>query len=123
MKNHRESTGDHVCPTCGFISISPHALKSHIRKVHTKQRIHKCTICENKAFKTPQSLKEHMATHNPGQYLYNCEVCGKQSNSQSSMYAHRKKIHPEIWAAYLQPKYIKPQAEPLPSHILNTDAV
>lgn len=62
-----------TCHLCGLTLANTNALKSHIRRTHHKEKLHKCTICTYSCF-TPQKLKLHMDAH-LGIKNYKCDIC------------------------------------------------
>lgn len=71
------------------------ALTKH-KKIHlegSKDRF-KCIVC-GKGFRDRTKLKEHSYIHSGITDAYVCQFCGKAFRFGSSMYAHRKKAHPD----------------------------
>lgn len=108
--------GPQKCTICGRISTNMKALSKH-KKIHlegSKERF-KCIVC-GKGFRDRTKLKvrikinidsftlaqivsffysqEHSYIHTGVTDAYVCQFCGKAFRFGSSMYAHRKKAHP-----------------------------
>ncbi|XP_075167037.1 zinc finger protein 711-like [Haematobia irritans] len=94
---------DYPCNLCPKISPTLTALKKHIRDKHTSGYDFKCSFCE-KAYKRADALKEHEALHT-GAIIHRCPYCPKTSNSASTMYNHRKHIHPIEYERDRREKY------------------
>lgn len=58
---HLNNLEKHQCSLCEHVSTSANALRTHFRRNHIAQKIHKCDLCE-KAFKTRIQLKVSVLT-------------------------------------------------------------
>ena len=69
-------------------------LKVHIRTVHLKLRLHKCTICD-KSYKEKVTLTKHeYAVHGDGNSKpYNCNVCDSRFAFNNKLTRHMKNVH------------------------------
>lgn len=91
----RHVQGPQPCSICGHVSPNRKALSRH-KKVHMadfKERF-KCIVCD-KGFRDNTKLKEHSYTHTGVSDAYSCIHCGKTFRFGSTMYKHRKQVHPE----------------------------
>lgn len=109
---------DLKCPHCSNVHPNMHALKTHILRMHTKDKSKlTCEICQ-KVLSRETHLKvilivmqvrllnnsclffgnfqEHMATHTKTA-LYKCQFCSKEFYSNSNMYKHLRVKHQEQW--------------------------
>ena len=62
-----------VCQYCNFKSLRKGAVKQHIKRVHFKSKIYKCSMCPYAAVGSDQ-LKFHTRVH-LGIHPFNCELC------------------------------------------------
>ncbi|GLV39859.1 matotopetli [Carabus blaptoides fortunei] len=65
-------------------------LKDHIRKVHTRERPFKCSVCE-KSFLTGSVYYQHRLIHTNDR-RYGCEICNKRFFRADALNNHRR-IH------------------------------
>ena len=82
---------------CGKIFAWPCKLKRHIQthSVDTKSKEFTCPNC-NKSFTRESSLKAHRAKiHGPG-HMLKCNVCDRRFSSQVVWESHMKKQHPIV---------------------------
>ncbi|XP_044258365.1 zinc finger protein 502-like isoform X2 [Tribolium madens] len=103
-----------VCEVCSKIFKSNRNLNDHIRRVHSKEKKHKCTYCDKKfvdrymltvhvrchtgvrpyachlcekAFIRSDGLKEHLATHGE-RVWFKCDKCGRKFASKKGVTRH-----------------------------------
>ena len=59
------------------------------KRIHFKEKIFQCKICEKKKFRLNQALKRHMKTHD-GKNPYKCQTCGKCFKNNKGLQRHEK---------------------------------
>lgn len=79
------------CDQCSLKFRSDAQRQIHVRRDHTKERKHLCTICP-KAFFKKSDLKTHERIHTNAR-PYDCDQCSKSFNHVSAYHRHRKKLH------------------------------
>lgn len=92
---HNEEDTRIECDVCHQVYPNRKCLMTHKQRVHIEEKF-ACDLCERK-FKRRINLVEHRAAKHTGQTLYSCEDCSMVTNSNATLYAHRKKKHPEKW--------------------------
>ncbi|EDS31166.1 zinc finger protein 667 [Culex quinquefasciatus] len=92
---HNEEDTRIECDVCHQVYPNRKCLMTHKQRVHIEEKF-ACDLCERK-FKRRINLIEHRAAKHTGQTLYSCEDCSMVTNSNATLYAHRKKKHPEKW--------------------------
>ena len=87
-----------ACEKCGKPFDGKLGLMQHMMKVHDKEgkRV-QCDVCQM-WISDKACLKDHARTHT-GEKPYTCTFCDKTFTSAAAMTAHRKKRHPDSWAA------------------------
>lgn len=78
------------CKTCDRTFSSSSRLSVHVRRFHLQERLHKCSECDKRFFRT-SDLKSHLLVHT-GAKNYKCEVCSKFLATQSILNKHMR-IH------------------------------
>lgn len=90
------------CVACNKTFSKMKYMKKHVREVHEKATIIKCTVC-NKVFNRKANLIEHQLIHD-GKYLAKCDDCGNSYRTLSALKLHKRthtgKIH-EMWKGAL----------------------
>ena len=87
------------CGECGKSFALKQKLKQHKRKVHSKEAIKaQCTICE-KWFSNKEILDSHVRRAHTGEKPFTCLFCGTSFFAATEMTTHRKRMHPDSWAA------------------------
>lgn len=77
---------NYACEYCNKGLGSIRSLRSHIKKIHEKSSLLKCTVCE-KAYTVQSALDTHMASkHSALQCL--CPCCGRTYDSISELEKH-----------------------------------
>ncbi|EAT39684.1 AAEL008535-PA [Aedes aegypti] len=100
-----QNEGAHKCEHCSHVSVNLLSLKQHIERKHgPKIKKYVCDLC-GKEYSRPVTLKEHIANAHTGKPLYQCQFCDKSFFSNATMYAHRKKDHPQEWLQDHKAKY------------------
>lgn len=96
MKRHR-TEGAHICDVCDHVSVNALSLRVHkVRQHGPNSKKHACDIC-GKEYTRVMTLREHIANAHTREPLYECRYCSKKFFSSATMYAHRKKHHPDEW--------------------------
>uniref|UniRef100_A0A034VAR6 Zinc finger protein weckle n=1 Tax=Bactrocera dorsalis TaxID=27457 RepID=A0A034VAR6_BACDO len=98
LKNHMEmhSEHKHICSECGLELNSRITLNRHML-VHSDEMRHKCDYC-GREFKRVKALKSHLILHS-GLKPYSCDFCDKTFAHGSNCRSHKRKFHPEEFAA------------------------
>ncbi|XP_065363155.1 zinc finger protein 729-like [Calliphora vicina] len=121
LLTHATGSKDFICKECGNAYVVKSQLKSHIRIVHSYNRV--CDQCgktlhsigalkthlmEHAGIEIPKLLcdecgaqltshrylKRHKAAyHKDGTTIYVCSICGKVTGSESSLLMHKKNVH------------------------------
>ncbi|XP_029733293.1 transcription factor grauzone [Aedes albopictus] len=100
-----QNEGEHKCEQCNHVSVNLVSLKLHIERKHGPNiKKYVCDLC-GKEYSRPVTLKEHIANAHTGKPLYQCQFCDKSFFSNATMYAHRKKDHPQEWLQDHKAKY------------------
>lgn len=95
LKSHlrTHSTADFKCKMCDYSSKKEGLLKNHYVTQHTVDRPFQCAECD-KTFKVKRHLTVHKTqAHTSVKSHKVCEFCGREFNSSSNYYTHRKTIH------------------------------
>lgn len=104
MQSHQEH-GQYQCDRCDHVSVNLLALKRHAERKHNNTvKKYPYEVC-GKEYSRPVTLKEHIANAHTGEPLYQCPYCEKKFFSNATMYAHKKKDHPEQWKKDRMRKY------------------
>ncbi|XP_021693844.1 transcription factor grauzone [Aedes aegypti] len=104
VQSHQEH-GQYQCDRCDHVSVNLLALKRHAERKHNNTvKRYPCEVC-GKEYSRPVTLKEHIANAHTGEPLYQCPYCEKKFFSNATMYAHKKKDHPELWKKDRMRKY------------------
>ena len=70
-------------------------LKRHVKTVHLKQRIFKCSICP-KSYTDGTPLRHHMnSSHGDGSTFSHCLLCQKTFTTSRRFLEHNEKFHKE----------------------------
>uniref|UniRef100_A0A0A1X3N9 Zinc finger protein weckle n=1 Tax=Zeugodacus cucurbitae TaxID=28588 RepID=A0A0A1X3N9_ZEUCU len=97
LKIHMDIHGEkHICVECGLQLSSRATLYSH-SLVHSDVTPHKCDYC-GRAFKRSKTLKNHLILHT-GLKPYSCDFCDKTFSNGTSCRTHKKRVHPDEFAA------------------------
>lgn len=80
------------CYMCSFKvnRINMHAIKRHIRKVHTGEKPFDCTICSEN-FMDKLKLMNHMRRLHPEVMPFKCPMCMKKFQKKEKFQRHEKK--------------------------------
>ena len=70
---------------------SSKGLKSHIDRIHEKEKIFPCTQCQ-RSFTCKEYLNTHAKRHSQVSNVYGCSQCGKMLSAKSDLVRHYK-IH------------------------------
>lgn len=99
MQNHIKNVHNPqpaTCETCGFIARNTKSLHEHVKRNHREKK-YACKECD-KRFSSGDRLRDHVATH-LGINLYFCTLCNAKYKSKSNFASHKRKSHPEEYAA------------------------
>ena len=91
MKTHdTESFFKSVCSFCEKKYKSEDSLNNHIKRSHTKEKIHKCSSCPKK-FPYESELKYHQASHEtkPLEEYLDCDECPKKLKNKDTLNIHK----------------------------------
>ena len=97
-KKASKSEESAVCPHCGNLYNSLVACKQHIKNIHFKTEVFKCSYC-SKNFSTKLSLKLHEDRHT-GNKSYKCPYCPYVSYTGHAVNKHTEKNHPGVEKPY-----------------------
>ncbi|XP_077295343.1 uncharacterized protein LOC143917638 isoform X1 [Arctopsyche grandis] len=90
---HNDEPNKYKCKLCPKRFVISGQLKSHVRRLHAKERNHKCQECSS-CFYNLTSLKMHMLMHT-GVKNFTCDVC-KKSYGRSWTLKEHMKIHNNV---------------------------
>ena len=85
----------HICPICKFKVVLAVTLRNHITAVHEKEKPFKCHHCNN-AYGYKYALKEHMLKHNSKRDPIICEFCRKIFSHDRYRIIHIKAVHQKL---------------------------
>ena len=87
------------CVECGKSFALKEKLKQHKIKVHSKEKIKaQCTICL-KWFSNKEYCDNHVRREHTGERPFICLFCDSAFYSATQLWFHRKRLHPDSWAA------------------------
>lgn len=84
----------HKCIVCSKTFVENYELVKHTRIVHMQERRFPCKDCD-KSFKKSGELKIHVQSHT-GVYRYRCEPCNKGFGNSTLFATHNATNHPEL---------------------------
>lgn len=85
------------CDKCGSQHTQYHGLLKHQKRHHSElSNRFQCPQCP-KGFFTKRHFDEHFAVHT-GEILYHCEWCESGFKSMGNYLAHKRKLHPILYA-------------------------
>jgi len=82
-----------TCQHCNQTFRRQYNLKTHINRVHLKEKKFKCNRCD-KSFATNSDLKQHLGTHGEGK-MFKCDECDRQFSNRDSIILHKKQHNQE----------------------------
>ncbi len=91
------------CSKCPATFRRAHILHSHVLRVHERERLHACSICDKK-YAFPRLLRDHMISHT-GIRAHTCASCGKSFMTAPTLRIHERRMH----GAPHPPGYVKPE--------------
>ena len=91
-KYNGQVSGLYQCDICNKRFSRKYGLKSHISRVHEKNKLYKCPICE-KNFSDNSYLKTHSASVHEGKRPYQCPICKATFTQRPHMNTHMKSFH------------------------------
>uniref|UniRef100_A0A1A9V5N2 Protein krueppel n=1 Tax=Glossina austeni TaxID=7395 RepID=A0A1A9V5N2_GLOAU len=114
LKIHMEThdSQKHICNICGLQLNTRITLRGHM-SVHNDIMKYKCEFC-GRAFKLSKTLKFHLISHT-GLKPYTCDFCDRAFTNGANCRLHKKKVHPEEWAALEAAGRTKNVARTLPN--------
>eukprot|EP00088_Acartia_fossae_P010415 TRINITY_DN15188_c0_g1_i5.p1 TRINITY_DN15188_c0_g1~~TRINITY_DN15188_c0_g1_i5.p1 ORF type:complete len:298 (-),score=35.33 TRINITY_DN15188_c0_g1_i5:356-1210(-) len=90
---HNMGQKSYSCDQCGKAFNQKTSLTNHM-EIHQEERPVQCDLCE-KTFKSVRNMKRHKKTHSVIK-PYQCDECEFESNSNSYMVQHYKRVHKMI---------------------------
>lgn len=87
--------GKYKCPKCQLNFDLRALYLDHLKTVHPKEKLHKCTVCPA-AFKSFSTLKQHRRAEKHYIGEYRCQVCVCRYETLGALRAHETNYHPEI---------------------------
>lgn len=99
IRKHMEPkpTEKFKCDKCGSQHTQYHGLLKHVKRHHSElSNRYQCPQCP-KGFFNKHCFDEHFAVHT-GETLYHCEFCDAGFKSCGNFLAHKRKLHPVLYA-------------------------
>ncbi|XP_001654305.2 zinc finger protein 808 [Aedes aegypti] len=90
MKSH-DTEKRHKCPHCNYRAKQSHLLKDHVIRMHSTERLAKCSDCD-RAFINNGDLKKHMAVHSANM-RFQCDECDQVFRRKMDLGRHTARVH------------------------------
>ena len=90
-KQHHQKTERHLCPTCGFETVSEQSLRNHIYRHNT---LIKCDLCEYTSQRVDYLEKHYARKHGDKEEAkFKCDICEIFLPTKDAVKKHKRRYH------------------------------